>query len=206
MTRVKTIIRLHRVKDLFSINEYCYFTDFFTKMCILARWNYCSQFMFTWRSGVRVAEWKGLLILDNGVPGPNPNNVNTVNSLYTGTRYNNKNCYNDNLNVRKPSLKRWQLMRNYARIHCSRYLDPSYQILSLMSNWFLSPDYFPYVFIVFQLRVCRTTFMWTLRLDLVHHFQSLFRSQLPRISNSDHDEGKNVRCGAAGTLNCKGRV
>ena len=42
---------------------------------------------------------------------------------------------------------------------------PLISILSLMSNWFLSPDYFPYVFIVFQLRVCRTTFMSTLRLS-----------------------------------------
>ena len=42
---------------------------------------------------------------------------------------------------------------------------PLISILSLMSNWFLSPDYFPYVFLVFQLRVCRTTFMSTLRLS-----------------------------------------
>ena len=42
---------------------------------------------------------------------------------------------------------------------------PLISILSLMSNWFLNPDYFPYVFIVFQRRVCRTTFMSTLRLS-----------------------------------------
>ena len=40
----------------------------------------------------------------------------TVNHLYTDTRYNDTIRYNDNLNVTKPSLKRWQLMRNYARI------------------------------------------------------------------------------------------
>ena len=42
---------------------------------------------------------------------------------------------------------------------------PLISILSLMSNWFLRPDCFPYVFIVFQLRVCRTIFMSTLRLS-----------------------------------------
>ena len=42
---------------------------------------------------------------------------------------------------------------------------PLISILSLTSNWFLSPDYFPYVFIVFQLRVCQTTFMSTLQLS-----------------------------------------
>ena len=40
----------------------------------------------------------------------------TVNPLYTDTRYNDKIHYNDNLNVTKHSLKRWQLMRNYARM------------------------------------------------------------------------------------------
>ena len=40
----------------------------------------------------------------------------TVNPFYNDTRYNNKIRYNDNLNVTKPSLKKWQLMRNYARI------------------------------------------------------------------------------------------
>ena len=30
----------------------------------------------------------------------------TDNPLYTDTRYNDKICYNDNLNVTKPSLKR----------------------------------------------------------------------------------------------------
>ena len=42
--------------------------------------------------------------------------VYTVNPLYIDTRYNDKIRYNDNLNVTKPALKRWQLMRNYARI------------------------------------------------------------------------------------------
>ena len=42
--------------------------------------------------------------------------VFTENPLYTDTRYKNKSHYNDNLNVKKPSLKRLQLMRNYARI------------------------------------------------------------------------------------------
>ena len=40
---------------------------------------------------------------------------NTVNPFYTDTRYNDKIRYNDNLNVTKPSLKRWRLMRNYAK-------------------------------------------------------------------------------------------
>ena len=40
--------------------------------------------------------------------------VLTDNPLYTNTRYNDKIRYNDNLNVTKPSLKRGQLMRNYA--------------------------------------------------------------------------------------------
>ena len=39
----------------------------------------------------------------------------TVNPLYTDTRYNDKIRYNDNLNVTKPSLKRWRLMKNYAK-------------------------------------------------------------------------------------------
>ena len=38
-----------------------------------------------------------------------------VNPLYTDTRYNDKILYNDNLNVTKPSLKRWRLMRNNAK-------------------------------------------------------------------------------------------
>ena len=42
--------------------------------------------------------------------------IYTVNLLYTNTRYNDQIPYKNNLNVRKPSLKRWQLMRNYARI------------------------------------------------------------------------------------------
>ena len=41
---------------------------------------------------------------------------NTVNPFYTDTQYNNKICYNDYFKVAKPSLKMWQLMRNYARI------------------------------------------------------------------------------------------
>ena len=40
---------------------------------------------------------------------------NTVNPLYTDTRHNDKVRYNDNLNVTKPLLKRWRLMRNYAK-------------------------------------------------------------------------------------------
>ena len=35
---------------------------------------------------------------------------------YTHTGYDDKIHYNDNLNVMKPSLKRGQLMRNYAGI------------------------------------------------------------------------------------------
>ena len=38
-----------------------------------------------------------------------------VNPLYTNSRYNNKICYNDNLNVTKSLLKKWRLMWNYAR-------------------------------------------------------------------------------------------
>ena len=41
---------------------------------------------------------------------------NTVNPLYTDTRYNDKICYNDNLTVTKPLLKMCQLMRNYPRV------------------------------------------------------------------------------------------
>ena len=43
-------------------------------------------------------------------------NHSTVSPLYTDTRLNDKIRHNDNLNVTKPSLKRWRLMRNYARI------------------------------------------------------------------------------------------
>ena len=39
----------------------------------------------------------------------------TVNPLYTDTRYNDKIRYNDNLNVMKHSLRRWRLMKNYAK-------------------------------------------------------------------------------------------
>ena len=39
----------------------------------------------------------------------------TVNPLYTDTRYNDKFRYNDNLNVTKPLLKKRRLMRNYAK-------------------------------------------------------------------------------------------
>ena len=42
--------------------------------------------------------------------------MSIVNPLYTDTRYNDKIRYNDNLNATKPSPKRCQLMRNYARI------------------------------------------------------------------------------------------
>ena len=40
----------------------------------------------------------------------------SVNPLYTDTRYNDKIRYtgNENLNVTKHSLRRWQLLRNYA--------------------------------------------------------------------------------------------
>ena len=40
----------------------------------------------------------------------------TNNPLYTDTRYNDKIRYDDNLTVTKPSLKRSQLVTNYARI------------------------------------------------------------------------------------------
>ena len=40
----------------------------------------------------------------------------TDNPFYTDTRYNNKNRYNDNLTITKPSLKRWQFVTNCARI------------------------------------------------------------------------------------------
>ena len=45
----------------------------------------------------------------------NLKHFSTVSPLYTDTRYNDKVCYNDNLNVKKPSLKRWWLLRNYAK-------------------------------------------------------------------------------------------
>ena len=44
-----------------------------------------------------------------------------VSPLYTDSRYNDKIHYTDNLNVTNSLLKRWQLMRNYARI-CFWYL------------------------------------------------------------------------------------
>ena len=40
----------------------------------------------------------------------------TGNPLYTDTRYNDKIRYNDYLTVTKPSLKRYQLVKNYTRI------------------------------------------------------------------------------------------
>ena len=78
---------------------------------------------------------------------------------------------------------------------------PLISILSLMSNWFLSPDYFPYVFIVFQLRVCRTTFMSTLRLSCPSFSipEYIFHSFYYRVSRTrTMTKEKNVRCGAAG--------
>ena len=42
--------------------------------------------------------------------------IDSVSPLYTDTGYIDKISYNDNLNVTKRSLNRWQLMRNYARI------------------------------------------------------------------------------------------
>ena len=47
---------------------------------------------------------------------PTKQTINKINPLYIDIPYNDKFRYNDNLNVTKPSLKRWQLMRNYARI------------------------------------------------------------------------------------------
>ena len=41
--------------------------------------------------------------------------ISTVNPLYTDTWNNDKIRYNDNLNVTKSSLKKWRLMRNYAK-------------------------------------------------------------------------------------------
>ena len=78
---------------------------------------------------------------------------------------------------------------------------PLISILSLMSNWFLSPDYFPYVFIVFQLRVCRTTFMSTLRLSRPSFSvpEYIFHRFYNRVSRTrTMMKEKNVRCGAAG--------
>ena len=39
----------------------------------------------------------------------------TSNPLYTHTRYNDEICYNDTFTGTEPSLKRWQLIRNYTR-------------------------------------------------------------------------------------------
>ena len=78
---------------------------------------------------------------------------------------------------------------------------PLISILSLMSNWFLSPDYFPYVFIVFQLRVCRTSFMSTLRLSRPSFSvpEYIFHSFYYRVSRTrTMTKEKNIRCGAAG--------
>ena len=40
----------------------------------------------------------------------------TDNTLFTDTLYNDEIRYNDNLTVTKPSLKRKQIVTNYARI------------------------------------------------------------------------------------------
>ena len=40
--------------------------------------------------------------------------MNTDNPFYSETRYNDKIRYNDNLTVAKPSLKKKQLVTNYA--------------------------------------------------------------------------------------------
>ena len=92
-----------------------------------------------------------------------------------------------------------------SRLHIQLTLvisTPLISILSLMSNWFLSPDYFPYVFIVFQLRVCRTTFMSTLQLSRPSFSvpEYIFHSFYYRVSRTRTmtKEKKNVRCGAAG--------
>ena len=42
--------------------------------------------------------------------------IDTDNPFYTDIRYNDKIRYNDNLVVLKPSLKRYQLVTNFARI------------------------------------------------------------------------------------------
>ena len=80
---------------------------------------------------------------------------------------------------------------------------PLISILSLMSNWFLSPDYFPYVFIVFQLRVCRTSFMSTLRLSrpsfsVPKYIFHSFYLVTAYLELGPWRRKKNVRCGAAG--------
>ena len=62
--------------------------------------------------------------------------TSTVNPLSTNTRYTDKICYYDNLNVTKPSLKRWRLMRNYAKTSniCFGYLIEA--ILTNIQNMF----------------------------------------------------------------------
>ena len=73
---------------------------------------------------------------------------------------------NKNKNINLLSAELTQRMVKVHQIQLTLVIStPLISILSLMSNWFLRPDYFPYVFIVFQLRVCRTTFMSTLQLS-----------------------------------------
>ena len=45
------------------------------------------------------------------------------NPLYTDTRCNDKNRYNDTLTVTKPSLKRQQIVTNYARISYLYFIE-----------------------------------------------------------------------------------
>ena len=54
----------------------------------------------------------------------------------------------------------------------SPYLDPTYLNPITYVELILGPIHFPYIFIVFPLRMYQTTFKSTLRY-LAHHFQSL---------------------------------
>ena len=57
-----------------------------------------------------------LSVLIRTVPFGHSLFVDTDNPFYPDTRYNDKVRYDDNLTVPKPSIKKWQLMRNHARI------------------------------------------------------------------------------------------
>ena len=93
-------------------------------------------------------------------------------------------------------------VKNKRKIQLTLVIStPLISILSPMSNRFLSPDYFPYVFIVFQLCVCRTTFMSILRLSHPSFSvpEYIFHSFYYRVSRTrTMRKEKNVRCGAAG--------
>ena len=116
--------------------------------------------------------------------------------------YSDFRAYVDSKSLNQTADQGLHRISGYFKIQLTLVIStPLISILSLMSNWFLSPDYFPYVFIVFQLRVCRTTFMSTLRLSRPSFSvpEDIFHSFYYRVSRTrTMTKEKNVRCGAAG--------